>query len=422
MATKQQVLAKIADLLSDINSQFDDLEKGSGADGGLKTDLFEATVNYFAANVAVYNKLQKIEAVTPVAPEVAPDGTESEEIVFTPASATFDDTADPEISNTADTWGDTDNEDTAVEEADEEVLKNDEVLMEEELLMEEEVDLDDNTADDELMDQGDEEDVDADTMFVDEEDTDDREVSYGVTEEEEVPDEEPTESSSFEYSGPETADTADWADDHDTDNPIEDDEPVVEDESAVEVEDNQVEDDEPVMEEERESAPAGADDTLTVAAGSETADEEPATTDEAAAGESWSADGNQQPEESGADREESAEEDEKPARPLSLNERLSAQRKAEGGAPLFTAAARGGGERVTDIKTAISLNDKLLFIKDLFNGYSLAYSEAIELLNRYDDFAEADRFLKTNYAGKNNWADKPETVDKLYAVLRKRFG
>ena len=89
---------------------------------------------------------------------------------------------------------------------------------------------------------------------------------------------------------------------------------------------------------------------------------------------------------------------------------------------MFTAAARGEAERVSDIKSAISLNDKLLFIKDLFNGYSLAYSEAIELLNRYDDFSAADSFLKTNYAAKNNWADKPETVDKLYAVLRKRFG
>ena len=103
------------------------------------------------------------------------------------------------------------------------------------------------------------------------------------------------------------------------------------------------------------------------------------------------------------------EEQEQPApRPLSLNERISAQRV--------------DAERVTDIKSVISLNDKLLFIKDLFNGYSLAYSEAIELLNRYDDFSSADAFLQENYAEKNNWADKPAAVDKLYAVLKKRFG
>jgi AAA ATPase containing von Willebrand factor type A (vWA) domain len=118
-----------------------------------------------------------------------------------------------------------------------------------------------------------------------------------------------------------------------------------------------------------------------------------------------------------------APESERPARPLSLNERISAQRRGEstGVHPLLS-TQRGDTERVTDIKSAISLNDKLLFIKDLFNGYSLAYSEAIELLNRYDDFASADAFLQANYAKKNNWADKPAAVDKLYAVLRKRFG
>jgi hypothetical protein len=77
---------------------------------------------------------------------------------------------------------------------------------------------------------------------------------------------------------------------------------------------------------------------------------------------------------------------------------------------------------VLDIKTAINLNDKLLFIKDLFNGYSLAYSEAVELLNRFDNFAEADAFLQSNYALKNGWSEKPQTVEKLYAILRKRFG
>ncbi len=76
---------------------------------------------------------------------------------------------------------------------------------------------------------------------------------------------------------------------------------------------------------------------------------------------------------------------------------------------------------VKDLKSVISLNDKLLFIKDLFNGYSLAYSEAVELVNRFDSFEAADNFLKTNYAAKNHWASKPATVDKFYEVLNRRF-
>ncbi|HZY38254.1 MAG TPA: hypothetical protein VFE53_16470 [Mucilaginibacter sp.] len=76
---------------------------------------------------------------------------------------------------------------------------------------------------------------------------------------------------------------------------------------------------------------------------------------------------------------------------------------------------------ISDIKLAITLNDKLLYVKDLFNGYNLAYSEAVEILNRFSTFDEAARFLKTNYVTKNNWESKPATVEKFYALLKRRY-
>jgi len=112
----------------------------------------------------------------------------------------------------------------------------------------------------------------------------------------------------------------------------------------------------------------------------------------------------------------------KPSRPLTLNELIQQQKRAGlTNVQQFNTSPSRGSETVVDLKTAVSLNDKLMFIKDLFNGYSLAYSEAIELLNRFDNFAEADAFLQTNYALKNNWATKPQTVEKLYSILRKKF-
>lgn len=114
-------------------------------------------------------------------------------------------------------------------------------------------------------------------------------------------------------------------------------------------------------------------------------------------------------------------EQEVPTRPLSINELIHQQKLAGKNLTQQFKTSTSGPERVLDIKTAINLNDKLLFIKDLFNGYSLAYSEAIELLNRFDNLAEADAFLQSNYALKNGWANKPQTVEKLYAILRKRF-
>lgn len=121
-----------------------------------------------------------------------------------------------------------------------------------------------------------------------------------------------------------------------------------------------------------------------------------------------------------------------PERPMSLNERLFAQRKnisseEKPSTPLAQAANTPKTpipkqQRIRDIKSSINLNDKLLFIKDLFNGYSLAYSEAIELLNRFETMEDADHFLQSNYAAKNNWDTKQATVDKLYSILRKRYG
>lgn len=76
---------------------------------------------------------------------------------------------------------------------------------------------------------------------------------------------------------------------------------------------------------------------------------------------------------------------------------------------------------ITDLKQAINLNQKLLFIKDLFNGYNLAYAEAIELINKMPDFKTADAFLQHNYAVKNNWTAKQSTVDQFYELLNQRF-
>jgi hypothetical protein len=86
-----------------------------------------------------------------------------------------------------------------------------------------------------------------------------------------------------------------------------------------------------------------------------------------------------------------------------------------------TRVNEASGAVVTDLRSAISLNDKLLYIKDLFGGYNLAYAEAIDLANKMPNFDAADNFFQKNYAVKNNWADKQTTVDKFYLLLNRRF-
>ncbi len=100
---------------------------------------------------------------------------------------------------------------------------------------------------------------------------------------------------------------------------------------------------------------------------------------------------------------------------LTINQRMSVQLNKGG------VTDQPAGQPISDLKHAISLNDKLLYIKDLFNGYNLAYSEAIEILNRLGSFEDAERFLSKNYVTKNNWENKPDTVAKFYAVLKRRY-
>lgn len=76
---------------------------------------------------------------------------------------------------------------------------------------------------------------------------------------------------------------------------------------------------------------------------------------------------------------------------------------------------------IKDLKQAINLNDKLLFIRDLFNGYNLAYAEAIDLVNKMPNFVSADAFLKKTYAEKNLWAEKEQSVARFYELLERRF-
>lgn len=101
--------------------------------------------------------------------------------------------------------------------------------------------------------------------------------------------------------------------------------------------------------------------------------------------------------------------------PLTINEILASQ------ASQSTVSSQFAQRQVKDLKSLINLNDKLVFVRDLFNGYSLAYSEAIEILNRFESFESADNFLKQNYSSKNNWAEKQNIADKFYEILNQRF-
>ena len=70
----------------------------------------------------------------------------------------------------------------------------------------------------------------------------------------------------------------------------------------------------------------------------------------------------------------------------------------------------------------IGLNDKIAFIKHLFEGKSEDYERVMSQLNSFESFANAKEFLinivKPDY---NNWVNKEEFEERLLQILESRF-
>ncbi|MBP0905288.1 hypothetical protein ACFSKN_11075 [Mariniflexile gromovii] len=70
----------------------------------------------------------------------------------------------------------------------------------------------------------------------------------------------------------------------------------------------------------------------------------------------------------------------------------------------------------------IGLNDKIAFIKHLFDGKHEDYDRVISQLSTFDSFSNAKQFIieivKPDY---NNWVNKEEFEERLFQILESRF-
>lgn len=73
-----------------------------------------------------------------------------------------------------------------------------------------------------------------------------------------------------------------------------------------------------------------------------------------------------------------------------------------------------------DLKALISINEKFLFINELFDGNLREYNENLETLNRYSDFKSALGFLDI-LRKKNLWNSESIAFNKLKELLEQRF-
>jgi hypothetical protein len=95
----------------------------------------------------------------------------------------------------------------------------------------------------------------------------------------------------------------------------------------------------------------------------------------------------------------------------SLNERLSSTNTPN------DVASKIGQKPINDIKAAIGIGDRFLYIRELFNGNNDDFEQTIQHLNSFTNFNQAQEYLNNNYA----WDNNQETVANFINVVKRRY-
>jgi hypothetical protein len=76
---------------------------------------------------------------------------------------------------------------------------------------------------------------------------------------------------------------------------------------------------------------------------------------------------------------------------------------------------------VRDLKKAIGINDRYLFVNDLFRGDENMYERSIKTINGFSIYPEAQYWIQRELKVKLSWPDNSETVRLFDQVIKRRF-
>lgn len=88
--------------------------------------------------------------------------------------------------------------------------------------------------------------------------------------------------------------------------------------------------------------------------------------------------------------------------------------------PDKTLADKIGKSTITNLKNAIGINDKFLFINELFKGDIQEYNKTIDKLNSFMKLEETTGLLE-ELKERYHWAEKPDAYQKLEDLLIRKF-
>jgi hypothetical protein len=76
--------------------------------------------------------------------------------------------------------------------------------------------------------------------------------------------------------------------------------------------------------------------------------------------------------------------------------------------------------RINDLRTAIGINQKFLFMNDLFEGENTVFNNAINRLNSCGNGDEAKTVL-SEYSMKYGWTNDSERVIQFFELIERRY-
>jgi len=98
----------------------------------------------------------------------------------------------------------------------------------------------------------------------------------------------------------------------------------------------------------------------------------------------------------------------------SINDRLKENNVTERGAQLKASP-------VKELRKAIGVNDRFVFINELFRGDEPMYERSIKTINNFRILPEAEYWMERELKIKLGWDDSREIVQHFYQLVSRRF-
>ena len=76
---------------------------------------------------------------------------------------------------------------------------------------------------------------------------------------------------------------------------------------------------------------------------------------------------------------------------------------------------------IEDLVSAIGINQRFRFIKHLFDEDKAAFEEAVNKLNGFSSFIEADEFVKNDLKDRFDWQMKDPVVREMIGLIERRY-